>query len=122
MWRKVKSGGQVPHLSRWFDFCAGQPQLLLALDDAATASGIKKREHAPGGLDQKKIESECLSPSPSLSPPNAIPPSAYLRIVSCLPSSVVSSWLHLHVACTLMHNCMFMIRHCSGHHSRGMSF
>ncbi|MEW5307513.1 MAG: hypothetical protein WDW36_009902 [Sanguina aurantia] len=56
MWRKVKSGGQVPHLSRWFDFCAGQPQLLLALDDAATASGIKKREHAPGGLDQKKIE------------------------------------------------------------------
>lgn len=63
MWKKVKGGGQVPHLSRWFDFCAGQPQLVLALEDAATASGIKRREIIAGSFDQKKIESECPSSS-----------------------------------------------------------
>ncbi|PNH09799.1 putative glutamate--tRNA ligase, cytoplasmic [Tetrabaena socialis] len=48
LWKKVRTGGKVPHLARWFTFCSEVPQVRSAVEELE-ALGKKGGPAAAGG-------------------------------------------------------------------------
>ena len=62
MWKKVKMGGKVPHLSRWFDHISNLPECKAAVEELDVNSKKKGTAAAEGSMDAKKGGGGELSP------------------------------------------------------------
>ncbi|GLC51783.1 hypothetical protein PLESTB_000547800 [Pleodorina starrii] len=50
LWKKIRTGGKVPHLARWFSFCAEVPQVKAAVEELES---LGKKGGAPGAAAGK---------------------------------------------------------------------
>eukprot|EP00877_Chromochloris_zofingiensis_P010541 jgi/Chrzof1/5740/Cz16g14040.t1_GTS2[v5.2] len=52
MWKKGKSSGAVPHLSRWFDFFAALPECMAAVDELDSKKKAAAEAGASGAMSK----------------------------------------------------------------------
>lgn len=54
LWKKLKSGGAVPHLARWFDHMAGLPECVAAVEELDSRGKPKGSEGGAAGSSKMK--------------------------------------------------------------------